>query len=272
MALAPARQMTLKCKLIIAGRYYPQMIELYGEIDAAWVIAVWKAAPTPAEAAALDASAVSKILKENRIRRIGAEEVLAILKKKPITVAPGVTEAARESVRILCEQIEVVRNHLKETREHVDRLLAILSEPVATEEGEPKQRDAVILKSMPGVGEHVVAALLTEATSAVERRDYQPLRALSATAPVTKRSGKKCVVLRRLACHPRVRTAVYHWANVARMYDETCKAKYQALRARGHNHARSLRSIGDHLLYVACALLKKGVLYDPAYNASKASS
>jgi transposase len=258
-------------------RYYPQVIELYREVDAPWVLETWKAAPTPAKAAELEEATVAEILKKNRIRCINATKALEILKKQPLIVASGVTEAAQAHSLMLCEQIEVIRKQLKDARKQRDRLLALLSKPVASEEEkkEPeqaqKQRDAAILRSMPGVGGNVAAALLTEAAEAVQNRHYQALRALSASAPVTRRSGKSCRVTRRLACHPRVRNAVYHWSNVARLHDETCKAKYASLRARGHSHARALRSIGDRLLYVACTLLKKGVLYDPAYAATKAA-
>ena len=40
---------------------------------------------------------------------------------------------------------------------------------------------------------------------------YAALRSLAGVAPVTKRSGKSCVVVRRQACHDRLANAVYHW-------------------------------------------------------------
>lgn len=256
-------------------RYYPQVIELYEDIDAAWVRETWNAAPTPAKAVDLQEETVAEILKRNRIRCISASKVIEILRKQPVTVAPGVTTAAQAHIGVLCEQIETICRQLKDARKHRDSLLTTLSKHSTNDEEkkEPeqnqKQRDAAILKSIPGVGENIAAVLLAEATDALERRDYNALRALSSAAPVTRRSGKSCLVMRRRACHPRVRNAVYHWADVARLHDETCKAKYQALKARGHSHARALRSVADRLLYVACALLKKGVLFDPAYAASK---
>lgn len=253
-------------------RYYPQVIELYKDVDAAWVLEIWEAAPTPAKAAQLEETAVAEILKKNRIRCIGAAKVIEILKQQPVTVAPGVIEAAQAHIGVLCEQIKIIRRQLKEAHKKRDEILATLSKPESKDDKEEegqKQRDAAILMSMPGAGGGATAALLTEATDAVERRDYHAMRALSASAPVTRRSGKSCLVVRRLACHPRVRNAVYHWSNVARQHDEKCKAKYEALKARGHSHARALRSVADRLLYVLCALLKKGVLFDPAYVAEK---
>jgi transposase len=114
---------------------------------------------------------------------------------------------------------------------------------------------------MPGNGRIVLATLLAEAWDALQRRDYHALRALCGVAPIAKRSGNSRVVIRRLACHPRLRNAVYHWANAAIQYDDKSRAKYDALRARG---ARALRSVADRLLAVARAMLKNGTLFDPS--------
>src|SRR5262249_7272504 len=118
-------------------------------------------------------------------------------------------------------------------------------------------RDAAILDSTPGIGRTVLVSLLTEASDAPQRRDYHALQTLCGTAPVTKRSGKSCIVLRRRACNRSLRNAVHHWAHNASQYDATSRAKYEALRAKGHGHARALRSVADRLLYVVCAMLRR---------------
>ena len=102
-----------------------------------------------------------------------------------------------------------------------------------------------------------------EAHDPLQRRDYQALRCLSGTAPVTRRSGKSVIVVRRLAAHNRLQNAVYHWAGSAIQHDAVSRAKYTALRARGHGHARALRSVADRLLAVACAMLENQTLFAP---------
>ncbi len=76
-------------------------------------------------------------------------------------------------------------------------------------------------------------------------------------------SGKSLIVTRRLAAHDRLRDAAYHWARVAAQRDPVSHDKYRALRARGHGHARALRSVADRLLNVACAMLRDGACFDP---------
>jgi len=86
-------------------------------------------------------------------------------------------------------------------------------------------------------------------------------------APVTKRSGKSCIVSMRYAAQIRLRNAVFHWARVAVLNDPKCGSRYAALRARGHSYGRALRSVSDRLLGVACVLLQHQVLFDPNHGA-----
>ena len=62
------------------------------------------------------------------------------------------------------------------------------------------------------------------------------------SAPVTKQSGRVRTVTRRLAVHDRLRDALCYWASGAVQKDPASKARYQALRARGHGHHRALRN------------------------------
>ncbi len=60
-------------------------------------------------------------------------------------------------------------------------------------------------------------------------------------APVTRRSGKRCTVMRRLACNKPLADALYNMARAAISADPPSRACYKALRKRGHRHARVLR-------------------------------
>ena len=71
------------------------------------------------------------------------------------------------------------------------------------------------------------------------------------------------------ACNPRLQNALYHWARVAVQHDPRSRAKYAALRLRGHGHARALRSVGDRLLNVACAMLRNGTQFNPSLESQK---
>jgi transposase len=260
-------------------RYYPQMLQVESDVAAPWLLDLWEAVPTPEKAAKVRESTIAKLLKANRIRKIGAAEVLAGLRAEPVRVAPGATEAAVAHVRLAVARLRLIASQLEHAKAELDRLLGLLAEPSpsASTEATPEtapgqkagQRDAVILNSLPGVGRITLAALLAEGWDAVQRRDYAALRALCGVAPVTKRSGKQRVVIRRHACHPRLGNALYHWARVASQCDPVCKAKYEALRQRGHSHGRALRSVADRLLNITCSMLRSRTLYNPVFASEK---
>ena len=240
-------------------RYYPQLLDVEGDLARAWIREVWKRAPTPEKARRVRAGTVAGILKSHRVRRIDAETVLDRLRQPAIEVAAGTANAAVAHVEVVFSQLDLVDRQLGRACREIDRLTTALGRPDTCPDedaGQRLQRDVEILNSLPGVGRVVLATLLAEAFDPLQRRDYHALRCLSGVAPVTKRSGKTVLVLRRMAASKRLRDAVHHWARVAVIHDPICKARYAALRARGHGHARSLRTIGDRLLKVACKMLE----------------
>jgi transposase len=250
-------------------RYYPAMLELDNDLDAEWLLDLWELVPTPGKAVRIREGSVAKLLKRNRIRRFDAPHVLEVLRQPPVQVAAGTVEAASAHIKTLIARIRLLNGQIKEAHRQLDALTAKLIPAEDTQAGQKKLHDVEILASLPGVGRIVLAMQLAEAWDAWQRRDYAALRSLTGVAPVTKRSGKACIVIRRQACSDRLANAMYHWARVAVQHDPKSKAKYAALRARGHSHGRALRSVADRLLSVACAMLKSGTLFNPSLEAQK---
>jgi len=245
-------------------RYYPQLLELCDDVAAEWVLALWTMAPTPAKAARLREATLARLLKQNRIRRIDAEAALGILRQPAITVAPGVTEAAVLHLRSLITRLRLANCEFHQAERKLGELCAALTQLEPAPGGEP--RDAAILASLPGVGRSTLATLLTEASGPLARRDDAALRTLTGVAPVTKRSGKTCLVVMRCAAQARLRQAVFHCARVAIQNDPKCRSRYDALRARGHSYGRALRGVADRLLGIARVLLQRQTLFDPDHG------
>ena len=244
-------------------RYYPQLLELTDDIAAEWVLELWLMAPTPAKAARLRESTLARLLKQHRIRKISAETALGILRTPALTVAAGVAEAAVLHLRSLIARLRLANREFRQTDRKLDELCAALTQTETPS-------DAAILASLPGVGKTILATLLTEAPGPLAGRDYKALRTLSGVAPVTKRSGKSCVVVMRYAAHARLREAVFHWARVAVQNDPKSKSRYEALRARGKSYGRALRGVADRMLGVACVLLERRQLFDPQHGMTTA--
>src|SRR5215472_7676980 len=89
------------------------------------------AAPTPATARCLRESTVEGILKRHRIRRITAAEVLALLRQKPLRVAPGTAETASAHIRTVAQRLTLVNRQIKQAHQRLDAL----SDRIAENEG-----------------------------------------------------------------------------------------------------------------------------------------
>jgi transposase len=243
-------------------RYFPQLLAFCPACDEAWLWDLLERAPTPSAAARLQPKTIERVLRQHRIRRVSASELHAAMRTTPLVVAPGVREAAAEHIAVTLPLLRQLRQQLKRIEQRLTALLEQACEP--DEQGQ--HRDAAILDSLPGVGRVVAATMLAEAPQALAERDLARLRAETGVAPVTRRSGKSMVHGMRRACNARLRQAVYFWALNAMASDAVWKAKYAALRARGHGHARALRSLADALLRVLVAMLRDGTLYDPEHS------
>lgn len=244
-------------------RYYPQLLAipgLFNQLAHPWFMELWNRATTPAQALKLRVSTLAKLLKKHGIRRLTAPDLHELLRAPALAVAPGTAEAACRALHNLFAQARVTGQLLAQAQREVSELLDALA---ARHTSGERPDDLSILLSLPGAGRYVVSTLFAEGSDLLRRRDYRALRARTGVAPVRVASGKSDWVVRRLAVQHELRNAVYHWARVAVVHDPLSRARYRALRARNYTHGRALRTVGDRLLTVACAMLRDGTLYDP---------
>lgn len=245
-------------------RYYPQMLDLGDWHEDSWLWLLFKAAPTPQRTSKLPLSKVENILRAKRIRRMTAQHVRQQLRQTPLPVAAGVADAAALQVLNLLPMLEAAHQQRTESSRQMKMLLTTFSkENDSPEEG---HRDAALLLSLPGIGVHNGAVMLTEARVALQARDYQALRRLAGVAPVSQRTGgrsKRPHVQRRQACSHRLREAFYHCGRVASQCDPRTQQHYRELRARGHSHGRAVRGVVDRLLKVLVAVLRSAQPYAP---------
>jgi transposase len=206
------------------------------------------------------------LLKQHRIRRLTADEIMTALRVPALNLAPGTTEAASEHALLLLPRLRLIRKQRLDT---ATRMETVLDELAAADferndSGPERPSDVAVLRSLPGVGRIVAATLLSEASQTIADRDYEALRSYAGAAPVTRQSGNKKTVVMRRGCNNRLRNAVYHWSRVATMSDERSRNYYVKLRARGHSHGRALRALADRWLKALVAMLKTHECFDPA--------
>jgi transposase len=245
-------------------RVRPEVLALCPAADEPWFWALLDLLLARPQSVPL--KAVRAVLKVHHIRRVTADAVLAAVQVPPLRVAPGNLEAVAAHLTVLLPQLRLA--HDQRHRMVAGRLDTVLT-ALAQEEQPGEHRDVTVLRSLPGVGRLVAATVLAEATRPLAARDYQTLRAQAGAAPITRQSGTKKVVVMRAACNQRLRYALYHWARVSVQVDARCRAHYDRLRQRGHDHARALRGVVDRLLAVLIAMLNSRTLYDPERRAAE---
>jgi transposase len=243
-------------------RFYVQTLKLCPSADEPWLWALLELAPAPAAGSRLQRQTIERLLRQYRIRRLNAHDVLTALRAPALQVAPGVVEAATEHIALLLPRLRLVHTQRQRCAARLDALLNQLAAVEGDEGQQREHRDVEILRSLPGVGRVVAATVLAEASGPLAQRDYHALRTYAGIAPVTKQSGKRRTVVMRYACNGRMRNAFYHWARVAATCDPASKTYYAALRQRGHSYARALRSVADRLLRILIAMLKSDSLFD----------
>jgi len=248
----------------LLNRYYPQMQQLGEWHDEPWLWELFEAASTPAQAKQLSLQKTARILKDHRIRRHEAKQVLDALRETPLPVAQGVAQACAKSIAVLLPVLRAAHQQRLQCSRNLKALFVRFEKE--NESPEKSHHDAALLLSLPGIGVHNGAVMLTEAATALQHRDYQALRRLAGAAPVSRRTGGRSNrphVVQRQACNRRLREATYHWARIASQIEPRARQQYVDMRARGHSHGRAIRGLVDRLLKLLCAVLNSGVPYQP---------
>jgi transposase len=243
---------------------WPELLELCPGADEPWLWALLEKAPSPSEGRRLSRQALQTLLRQHRIRRLPAATLHQQLQRQPVPASAARVAATRYESELLVAQLRLLRQQCKDCER---RLTQRLKAAVAAEkksagaEGGAPAGDVEILLSWPGLGVLVATTLIGEAAHLL--RDYQRLRLVAGVAPVTKRSGKSSIILRRLSYNRRLQNAVHYWIGNALKKDAHLRARYRQLRAHGHGYAHALRQLGDASLRALAAALQAHTLYQP---------
>ena len=121
-------------------------------------------------------------------------------------------------------------------------------------EGHP---DAEILRSLPGLGPILGARVLAEFGDDPTRyADAKARRCYAGSAPITRASGTRLVVLARVARNRRLADACYLWAFSALNASPGARRYYDARRVRGATHHQALRALSNRLVGVLHGCLR----------------
>ena len=235
--------------------YYPLALTLFKTLAAPLTLAFLRTFPE-AQAAGQDEAAVRAWCTEHRYGRV--DTLLGKL-ARPQLAQPnaGVVRARRRQMLALVSSLETI---VQAEHEHERALADLLG----------RHPDGGLFLALPGAGVITAASLLGELG---EDRGRLPtaddLRAVGGTAPVTIRSGKQRLVVRRQACNQALHQALVQFARTSMLQAAQGRpgaawvlTLYQARRAAGDSEQAAYRVIANRWAGILWAMWTRHEPYD----------
>jgi transposase len=248
-----ARQRHVNALRSALREFYPAALAALGaqlaEPEALGVLAL---APTPEQGRRLTRAAVRRALVGAGRHRNLQARVVAVhdaLAAPQLTAPEPVESAYRQVVGALVATLGCLNQQITALEQHLAGQFGA-------------HADAAILRSQPGLGVVLGARVLGEFGDDPDRyATAKGRKAFAGTAPVTRASGLRRVVVARAACNQRLVDACYLWAFAALTASPGARRCYDAHRARGATHHQALRALGNRLVGILHGCLAHRVAY-----------
>jgi transposase len=232
--------------------FYPGALAAFDDLDSADASAILELATTPSRGRALSRAKIASALRRaGRERNLEAKaaQIQTQLRLPQLEAHALVAQAYGHSV---AASVAIIKQ--------LNQQIAALEKELAVSfEMHP---DAEIYLSLPGLGRVLGARALAEFGDDRTRFAHPKARKnYAGTAPITKASGTRKVVIARVARNRRLADACYHWAFAAITKSQGARRRYDSLRARGQTHHQALRALGNRLVGVLHGCLSNQQTY-----------
>lgn len=241
----------------VLQRYYPGVLQIFGDLTAQTALAFIQEYPTPVMAARLYREEFYAFLCRQRYPRPHRlVDRLAELREPSLKTSPDTAAIYQEGA--VCQAqllLEMVKAKLKTQRE----LTALFK----------THPDADTFTSLPGTGAFLAPALLVKFG---DHRDRFPtaasIQALAGTCPVTDSSGHRHRVYFRRGCDREFRHYAQQWAMASsqRHRSQFADAYWHQLLDRGFSKHHAYRCLANRWLAIAWRLWQDRNTYDETYH------
>jgi transposase len=232
--------------------FFPAALKAFPDLDASDALELLVAAPDPDRAARLTRSRIAAALRRANRRNMDAKatEIRQVLRAEGLRRSSEVESAYAAIVASQASIVQTLNAQIEEMGSVVDAHFG-------------QHPDAEIYASQPGLGVILAARVLGEFGDDPDRyTDAEARKNYAGTAPITRASGKKKVVLARYARNRRLGDALQQWAFCSLRGSSGAKAYYRQLRARNIGHQAALRQVANRLVGILHGCLKTHTPYD----------
>jgi transposase len=234
--------------------FYPGALAAFGtDLASRDALAVLTAAPTPAQGRALTVAGLAELLGRAGRQRgalVRARAIHVALSASQLAAPPAEAAAYGQVTAAVAGLIDQLNTQITALE---DKLTAAFVAHPAAE----------ILQSLPGLGVVLGARLLSEFGDDPARYPHpRGRRAYAGTAPITRASGTRQVVLARFVRNKRLADACYLWAFSALTCSPGARAYYDQHRAKGATHHQALRALANRLVGILHGCLRHQQPYD----------
>jgi transposase len=237
-------------------RFWAGPIGLFCDLDSPISLAFIERYPSPQDARGLGEKRMAAFLKAHHYPNCKTPaQLLGRLRSAPVGRAGEIETRARRSVVLrLTRTLRVIAGQIGELEAEIARAL----------DAHP---DGHIFRSFFRSPTSVICAATLLAEIGDCRSRYPHRDAIAADgghAPVAIESGKRKHAKFRWGCNKRLRNAVATLAHSSRRWNPWAADRYAAARARGHNHRRALRTLGQAWSRILWRCWQTHTRYDPA--------
>ena len=247
-------QVKLRLHLVsLLKSYFPVALELFGTIrQQPLLLSVLGRWADPRQLRRADRRLIRRVLREHCVRNEQRQDEIIdrIRSFQLLCRDEAILTPSAMAVELLVKQIQ---QSYKVIREFDAKIAEVMG----------RHPDAHLFTTLRGAGPALAPRLLCAFGSQKDRwADADSLAAFSGIAPVTRKSGKQCVVRRRFACPKYLRQTFHEFADKARMYCPWTRARYQMLRDRGMKHHAAIRKLARSWIRILFRVWQTGKPFD----------
>lgn len=235
--------------------YFPLALDLAGgDSDSPLLLEIIRRWGDPRKLRRQHPRTLDRLLQKHRHRDPDkrAQWIQRIRTAPLLSTDDALIEPARICSQAVAGQISQLQKAVDELEQKIDQAMA-------------KHPDAALFRGLPGAGKALAPRLLAAFGSQRDRyTSADEVGTFTGIAPVTRQSGKMCIVRRRQACPKYLRQTFHEFADQARKWCPWSRAYYELQKSRGMKHHAALRKLASRWIRILFRVWKTRTPYDPA--------